>query len=293
MITPELLSILWCPTCQAGALRPTASTADTRAPTDQLHCARCETRFPIHSGFPILIPREALTGSEWIEWQEHLDKFQARRLARIDSPDDTINRLADKSHPQPSFARFTGIEDGAVLDIGCGPGKFRDHFDAKRVTYVGLDPIDLPEVSDFSFVQGVAEYLPFKSGSFTDVVVLAALDHFRDLDRFLGETRRVLGPKGRLHILQSVHEVSGPVSAVKVLAHKLKDSLEDRRTAAHDRAVPKHLGEFTSRSLIERMRADFDVLSVERYSAAWYSPVKLFLSFAPKAAAPTGAARSA
>jgi len=292
MITPELLYMLACPKCQTGALRPTAYTADTGAPTDELRCDGCETHFPIHSGFPILIPQDALTGAEWVEWQKHLDKFQARRMARVQSPDDTVNRLADRSQPQPSFARFTGIEEGAVLDIGCGPGKFRRHFDRKRVTYVGLDPIDLPEASTFPFVQGVAEYLPFQSDSFTDVVVLAALDHFRDLDRFLGEARRVLGPKGRLHILQSVHEVRGPVSAVKVLAHKLKDSLEDRRTTGHDRTVPKHLGEYTSRSLIDRFAGEFELLSVERYSAAWYSPVKLFLSFAPRAAA-MGAVRSA
>lgn len=285
MLDQELLSILCCPTCQAGALLPTPSGTGDGATADELRCEECETIYPIHYGFPILIPQDSLTGAEWAEWREHLEKFQARRLARIEKPDEAINRLAEKSQPQPRFAKFTGIERGRVLDIGCGPGKFRHHFDTARVKYVGLDPMTLPEVSDFPFVQGVAEYLPFQPNSFTDVVVLAALDHFRDLERFVAETRRILTSDGRLHILQSVHEVHGPVSAVKVLAHKVKDSFEDRLTNEFDRSVPKHLTEFTSRSLVERFRADFDLVSTEEYSATWYSPVKLFLSFAPKGAA--------
>ena len=282
MIDQELLSMLCCPTCQAGALLPTAYGTEDHAPSGELRCDSCGATYPIHYGFPILIPQDSLTGAEWAEWREHLEKFQARRLARIEKPDEAINRLAEKSQPQPHFAKFTGIERGRVLDIGCGPGKFRLHFDPDRVKYVGLDPMTLPEVSDFPFVQGVAEYLPFRAGSFTDVVVLAALDHFRDLDRFVTETRRILTGDGRLHVMQSVHEVRGPVSAVKVLAHKVKDSFEDRVTHTHDRSVPKHLTEFTSRSLVERFRADFDLVSTEEYSATWYSPVKLFLSFAPK-----------
>lgn len=285
MLDQELLSMLCCPACQAGALLPTADAGEDGASDGELRCDVCDSAYPIHFGFPILIPEDSLTGAEWAEWREHLEKFQARRQARIEKPDEAINLLAEKSQPQPHFATFTGIERGRVLDIGCGPGKFRHHFNADRVKYVGLDPMTLPEVSDFPFVQGVAEYLPFQPGSFTDVVVLAALDHFRDLDRFVAEARRILTSDGRLHVLQSVHEVRGPVSAVKVLAHKVKDSFEDRLTSEFDRAVPKHLTEFTSRSLVERFGADFDLVATEQYSATWYSPVKLFLSFAPKGAA--------
>lgn len=214
---------------------------------------------------------------------DHLEEFRARRAARVENPKEVIVKLAEKSQPQPAFAEFIRIDRGTVLDIGCGPGKFRHHLDLSRVEYVGLDPMALPEVSDFPFVQGLAECIPFKKNSFTDIVVLAALDHFRDLDMFLEEARRVLKPGGRLHIMQSVHEVRGPVSAVKLLAHKLKDDLEERYSE-HGRHVPKHLSEFTTRSLIDRLSGSFDVASVGRYSGTWYSPMKLFLTFDAKPA---------
>jgi SAM-dependent methyltransferase len=196
---------------------------------------------------------------------------------------ERANRVAARSQPQPSFSKFIGIDEGTVLDVGCGPGKFRFQLDPSKVRYVGLDPIALPGVGEFPFVQGLAEYLPFKDRTFTDIVVLAALDHFRDLDRFLSEARRVLVETGRLHIMQSIHEVKGPVSAVKVVVHKVKDALEEGLSTRHGREVPKHLTEFTSGSLVERVGRAFDVVSTETYSATWYSPDKRFLSFVPRA----------
>ena len=282
MITQRLLSMLWCPTCQSGPLEALAVPSGESSERQTLRCQACGADFPVHFGFPTLIPRESMTGAEWIEWRDHLEKFQARRKARIERPDETINRIAKKSRPHPPFAEFTGIEEGTILDVGCGPGTFRTHFDPERVDYVGLDPITLPEVSDFPFVQGIGEYLPFKDGMFTDVVVLAALDHFRDVGRFLDEASRVLTEDGRLHIMQSVHEVRGPVSAVKALTHRIKDSLEERHSGGHDEGVPKHLAEYSTGSLMRQMSKCFEVAAMERYSATWYSPTKLFLTFVPR-----------
>jgi hypothetical protein len=86
-----------------------------------------------------------------------------------------------------------------------------------------------------------------------------------------------------------VHEVRGPVSAIKVMAHKLKDALEDRVSPQHGSDVPKHLSEFTSSALVDRMSAVFDVASSQTYSAAWYSPEKRFFTFTAKSSERVGA----
>jgi SAM-dependent methyltransferase len=279
MITPDLISILQCPTCEEGALGPEEGSWNDSLPRDgELGCLACDATYPLRSGVPVLMPDTELNSSEWALWTAHLEKFQARREARVRKPRPILSRLTAKSRPQPPFAEFIGITEGTVLDIGCGPGKFRFHFDADRVSYVGLDPIVLEEVQDFPFVQGVSEYLPFAADEFTDVVVLAALDHFLDPDRFFQEAARVLGPGGRLHILQSVHEARGPVSAVRVLGHKIKDALDHRDTAEHGQHVPKHLTEFSLDSLLDRVGAHFDIHGMDRYSATWYAPEWLFLS---------------
>lgn len=285
MITPQLLKMLACPTCKAEALKQTPEPSRNGGAESTLRCRSCGAVFPILYGFPTLIPREAMTGEEWKEWKRHLDKFQARRQARLDAPDQPINRIAGKSRPHPPFARFTGIHDGIVLDVGCGPGTFRKHFDPDRVQYVGLDPIALPEADDFPFVQGVGEFLPFRDDLFTDVVVLAALDHFRDVQLFLDEARRVLAPGGRLHVMQSVHELRGPISAVRLVSHWVKDSLEERWSSGSDRDVPKHLSEYSTQRLVQDLSRTFEPTVMERYAGTWYSPTKVFLSFVPKPAA--------
>jgi SAM-dependent methyltransferase len=293
MITSELVSMLRCPTCTTGDLHPSVDVLDD-VPIEQgeLSCSTCGVTYPIRLGFPMLMPEAALNGPEWRLWREHLEKLQARRQARVINPHETINRLALRSRPKPPFAAFTRITKGRVLDVGCGTGQFGTYFDPGQVRYVGLDPIVLPDMCDFPFVRGLAEHIPFKDDTFTDVVVLAALDHFRDVDRFFSEAGRILEHGGRLHSLQSVHEVRGPLSAVRVVAHKVKDSWEDRNTTARGSRVPKHLSEFTSGSLLSRLRGTFELVASESHSATWYSPLKLFLSLTPKngVGAPVGSA---
>ena len=275
MSREELFSMLWCPTCQDAPV--------SLCSRGELRCEGCGYDYAIRHGHPVLVPEEAWTSPDWSLWREHLEKFRSRRGARVQHPDLPLNRAAQKSRPQPRFAEFTRIREGVVLDVGCGPGKFRLNFDESRVRYVGLDPLVLPDARDFSFVQALAEFIPFKDDTFTDVVVLAALDHFRFLDRFMSEAQRVLVPGGRLHILQSVHQVSGPVSALRAVAHWLKDAFDERLAGPEHRAAPKHMSEFTRRSLNETLTETFRVVATERYSSTWYSPEKLFLSLEPKA----------
>lgn len=282
MITRELIPILQCPTCrQSGLDFRGAAQAEESFEEGELNCTGCGADYPVRLGVPVLLPHGELNTEEWRLWQVHLEKFQARRLDRIAHPNRLVTQLMEGSRPKQPFAQFTGISGGRVLDVGCGPGKFRFNWTHDGLQYVGLDPIHLPDVRDFPFVRGLAEYLPFTKGSFSHIVVLAALDHFRDPASFFREARRVLEPGGRLHILQSVHEVKGPVSAIRVLGHKIKDSAEDWYTRDYGADVPKHLSEFTQRSLVEAARPHFDVMKVEQYSAHWYSPTKLFVTFEP------------
>ncbi len=287
MLTQEVVSLLACPTCRTGALsRDASSDPGTVLERGKLVCEVCHASYPVEFGIPALLPRGRTDSAAWELWREHLAKYEARRQDREAHPQRRVTRWMRKSRPQRAFARFTGITRGRLLDVGCGSGKFRLKFDPALVTYVGVDPMALPEARDFAFVRGLAEYLPFATGAFTDVAVLAALDHFREPGRFFDEAARVLAPGGRLHILQSVHEVRGPISAVKVLGHRVKDALENLYTSDHDRSVPKHLNEFTPRTLLQAAAPRFRLAAESQYSGTWYAPTKYFVTLTPVSGEP-------
>ncbi|MCB0299646.1 MAG: methyltransferase domain-containing protein [Calditrichaeota bacterium] len=284
MLNDKLLDLLYCPVAPESKLRLKNEQRNSDLIIEgELICEQENLSFKVTHGVPDLIPYHLLSDEKWKMWQDHLEGFQARREQRVKKPEEVITKMSNKSKPNRYFAEFTNIREGVMLDIGCGPGKFRHNFDPKKVHYIGLDPIILPEVDEFPFVRALAEYIPFADNTFTDVVSLSAIDHFRELDTFFEEVIRVLKPDGRLHILQSIHEIRGPISAAKMLTHYIKDKLEDRATKVKNADAPKHIYEFSQRSLMDSVNKYFDVIARDTYSFKWYSPTKAFITLRPKA----------
>ncbi|MEM7205763.1 MAG: methyltransferase domain-containing protein [Planctomycetota bacterium] len=267
MIHADLLPLLRCPVCH-GALVANASA---------LRCPDCDTAYTVRAGVPDLVPPTAETGADWDTWRAHLEAFQQRREHRSDEPKKLVNRMTRSGGPQQvAFAEFTEIRDGVVLDIGCGPGKFRFQL-PDSVLYIGMDPIPLPEASEFAFIRGVAEHLPLPNQSVRHITVLSALDHFKDCEAFLREAVRILEPGGRLHVVQQVHEHG---FSIRGLAHWVKDSLEDRSTK-HDDSVPHHMTEFDRGDLSKTFARHFTVEREQLYSMSFYTPRRVFLTLAP------------
>ena len=282
MLTIQMLSDMCCPVCHTVELDVgIRNQVDNKIIEGDLHCEKCKQTYPIHMGIPDLIPQNMLTSVEWKMWQDHLEGFQERREQRIKNPDSWVARLGKQSRAKKSFAKFVGYIEGKVLDLGCGPGKFRFHL-GDKMEYYGLDPVVLPEVEDFPFVRALSEYIPFKDDTFSHLVVIAALDHFRDLDAFFKEATRVLKPAGKLHLVQSIHGIKGPLSAVKMLAHWVKDTLEERTAEIKHPEAPHHMTEFTTSVLYETLNKYFILEEVSEYNDKWYSPTKMFLKLAPK-----------
>jgi ubiquinone/menaquinone biosynthesis C-methylase UbiE len=84
-----------------------------------------------------------------------------------------------------------------VLDIGCGPCGSLEWADM-TTQRVGLDPL-VPQYLKLGAVKHKMEYvaagsenIPFPDGHFDIVTCLNALDHVDDLDRTIGEVKRVV-----------------------------------------------------------------------------------------------------
>lgn len=283
MVTQEMLADIRCPKCPQGSLELFESEMlAAHIVTGALRCAACLSDYEIRGGIPDLVPLDILS-EEWDLWKNHLDGFDARRQWRNENPGRFSTRIThDSSAMQKAFASFADIAEGCVLDIGCGPGNFRHRLDDRSVQYWGIDPLPLPASQEFPFVRAVAEHLPFRDGMFTDIVVMAAMDHFHDVESFCMEAVRVLAPEGRLHIVQSVHDVRGPVTAIKGAAHWIKDRIESGETTATMKDTPKHMTEFNRSSLQSALDLCFHKLRDTKFSKRWYSPENVFLSMAAR-----------
>lgn len=124
-----------------------------------------------------------------------------------------VPRLIGCACRQPAVmhdrAKVVPAASGDVLELGCGGAANLQFYDWYKVRSLsGIDPS--PELLDAAqaelaqsgrsanFVPGVAEALPFASGSFDTVVTTFTLCSVQNTVAALSEARRVLKPGGRL-----------------------------------------------------------------------------------------------
>lgn len=278
MMNKAMVDFLGCPICGGAPLHLIGGTEEDGDLVEGTLSCVAEHRFSIHSGVPVLIDEALISGEDWTLWQQHLEGFQKRRVRRQQEAVQITHKLGRASIQQKAFSAFTGVQAGRLLDVGCGPGKFRNCFDPGKVTYIGLDPIILPESAEFPLVAGIAEHLPFQNASFNDVTVLAALDHFKDKEGFFREVHRVLVPGGRFHLLQSIHEAKGVKGRLKYLAHEIKDWTEARLGAANSEGVPEHMTEFELNDLKSLLSQFFTIEKERLYEPRLLALTRLFIS---------------
>jgi len=90
-----------------------------------------------------------------------------------------------------------------VLDVGCHQGEFLLSLMGKITPSVGYDPLyknNLNIGGHQFFAQNFQEGLPFESGSFDSIVLLATIEHINDKSVIAKEAARLLRPGGRVVI---------------------------------------------------------------------------------------------
>jgi SAM-dependent methyltransferase len=121
------------------------------------------------------------------------DEMRAR-----DGLDDEIP-VSENGYDPETVALIEAHADGLILDVGAG---FRPVYYSNVVNF---EVMDYPTTD----VLGVADCLPFKSGSFDGVISIAVLEHVKDPFRCAREIARVLKPGGWLKccvpFLQPLH----------------------------------------------------------------------------------------
>jgi SAM-dependent methyltransferase len=167
-----LAEILGCPVCHA--------------PLPDARCTACGRSYPDGNYTPVPPPDRDVQ-SKWVLWEQ----LQANG-AEVYDGDPAGNLSVGDRQDARAFAEFARLK-GRVLDVGCGPQGLPSYSGGDQ--FVGIDPLRGGR-REFVFVQGIAEYLPFRDGVFDRVLFATSLDHMLSPQRALAESRRVLKPDG-------------------------------------------------------------------------------------------------
>jgi SAM-dependent methyltransferase len=268
-----VLELLACPVCRES-LRPDDD--------DGLACTGCGRRWPERDGW-----LDFATGAE-----VPLDDHWAKRQRSMEAWYDNLITASDQAeecyrHDYEALAPLLGELRGLVLEVGGGNGIVRQYL-APDVKYIDLDPSlewlkpDWLEVASFfpalsspiTFVRGVGERLPFRSGRMDAVLSLFSINHSADPGRLVREALRVLRPRGRLVIVAEDVEPrwrdlarpgyrSGWVPLSRAIPDKLAATLGRRPWPLH----PEHL-QTSERQLLAWLRDGFE-LRRRTWIAGW------------------------
>jgi SAM-dependent methyltransferase len=121
--------------------------------------------------------------------------------------DDELWQLVpEEAGPPPehlvAFVRSLGPV-GTALDLGCGDGRLTAELDAHELTAADVSALALERARRRLPGARLVELepdapLPLEDNAFDLVLSAETLEHVRDVQLFLSESRRVLSPGGRL-----------------------------------------------------------------------------------------------
>ncbi len=129
--------------------------------------------------------------------------------------DDELWELVplERGEPPAATAAFVAslgpVE--AALDLGCGDGLLTGLLDAERVVAADVSQVALERAAarlgaEAETVELEPDYtLPFGDNEFDLVLAADTVEHVRDVQLLLSETRRVLRPGGELAIATPAH----------------------------------------------------------------------------------------
>ena len=212
---PGLLEFLVCPQC-GGRFRCSGSRErGGEVEEATLDCSQCAARFPVRGGIPRLLP-DSLSAPE--RATSRAFEKQWKMLAELTS----VFREEFRSYLDPlAPGDLRGV---AVLDAGCGMGKFSyAAAEAGARAVIAVDLSDAVEVAHAHLrdwpsahvVQASIYQLPFRPSTFDFVFSIGVLHHLPDPQLGFERLVRLARPGGR--ILVWLYALEGNERFVRLL----------------------------------------------------------------------------
>ncbi len=98
-----------------------------------------------------------------------------------------------------------GFAERKILDVGCGPGVLLEELEKRGAKVYGLDvssrSVKFCRSKGLSVKKGDARKIPFKNANFDAVLMIDVLEHIKEENKAIMESRRVLKKGGIVVIL--------------------------------------------------------------------------------------------
>lgn len=122
-----------------------------------------------------------------------------------------VVQIVSKNNPQQILDIATGTGDLALMMSTLGPKKIIGLDISEGMLAVGKEKISKAQLNDkIEMVVGDSEDIPYADNTFDAITVSFGVRNFANLDKGLGEIRRVLKPKGTLVVLETSNPTKFP-----------------------------------------------------------------------------------
>lgn len=214
----SLVDDICCPVCHHWLKAEATVRNGNEIIEGKLRCVHCNAEYPIEKRIPNLLPQD-VEDHKRREMEGWVNLWENKGMYERPSLEDSFKLPYVNAGVWPDVARMfdlafkemnlTGRE--TILDVGAGQGWASRYFAAKGCKVVAMDIVAdeyyglgrawaIMEHAGVRFepILGDGERLPFPDGKFDIVFFCGALHHFKNFDRLLKETYRVLKPGGRI-----------------------------------------------------------------------------------------------
>jgi 2-polyprenyl-3-methyl-5-hydroxy-6-metoxy-1,4-benzoquinol methylase len=221
-----------CPICNSSSIQPQLSAKDhtvSQKLFEIWHCNKCSGSFTQD------VPEQDKIGAYYAS-----DNY----ISHSDTKKGIVNSLYHmvRKRTLVSKRKFvlheTGLQQGSILDIGCGTGAFLDTMKQGNWEITGLEPDDTAR-SKAAELYGIHPQEPGKlfelpAASFNAITMWHVLEHVHQLHAYIRQIESLLAPNGRLFVAVPNY-TSADAATYKA------------NWAAYD--VPRHLYHFSPKSM--------------------------------------------